>query len=214
MRICFPCSDGCRVAGIDEVGRGPLAGPVLAAAVLFPRRPTRRLAALIDDSKRLTAAQRQTAYDALRGSGAEIGVGAASVAEIASLNILHAAMLAMRRAVARLPTVPALALVDGNRAPDLPCPVRCVVGGDGTVLSIAAASIVAKVVRDRAMARLAVRFPGYGWERNAGYGTGEHRDAIRRLGPTPHHRIAFGTVRLVLASADAPGLLSVEGSGA
>ncbi len=185
-----------RVAGVDEAGRGPLAGPVVAAAVVFARRPSAALAALIDDSKRLTPAQRQRAYQALRAApGVEIGVGAASVAEVARLNILHAALLAMRRAVCRLPAPPALALVDGNQPPPLDCPVRCVIGGDGRSLSIAAASIVAKVVRDRLMARLAVRCPGYGWERNAGYPTAAHRAALHRLGPTRHHRSGFGTVR-------------------
>lgn len=197
---------GGRVAGIDEVGRGPLAGPVVAAAVVFRSPPSRRLAALIDDSKKLTSEQRLAAFEAIRASGrAEIGVGAASVAEIARLNILRAALLAMARAAARLPVPPDLALVDGNVPPDLPCAVRCVIGGDGLSLSIAAASIVAKVLRDRAMIRLASRFPGYGWEENAGYATPAHRAALYALGPTRHHRAAFGTVRqlsLVLAPAD------------
>ena len=124
------------------------------------------------NSKKLTAEQRLAAFIALRASGrAEIGVGAASVTEIVKINILQASMLAMRRAVARLPLMPDLALVDGDRSPNLPCPVRCVVGGDATSLSIAAASIMAKVLRDRAMSRLALRFPAYGWETNAGYAT-------------------------------------------
>ncbi|MBV8612737.1 MAG: ribonuclease HII [Acetobacteraceae bacterium] len=197
---------GGLVAGVDEVGRGPLAGPVLAAAVVFPGGVPRRLAAMIDDSKRLTPEARLAAFAAIRASGrAEVGVGAASVAEIGRLNILHAALLAMRRAVARLPRRPDLALVDGDRPPDLPCAVRCVVGGDGLSLSIAAASIVAKVLRDRAMTRLAARFPGYGWDANAGYATKAHRAALCRLGPTPHHRPAFGAVRQLAldpASAD------------
>jgi ribonuclease HII len=168
---------------------------VVAAAVVFPTGVPRRLAALLDDSKKLTAAQRLAAFQALRISGrAEIGVGAASVAEIERLNILHAALLAMCRAVARLPAPPDLALVDGNQPPALGCAVRCVVGGDGLSLSIAAASIVAKVLRDRAMTRLAVRFPDYGWHTNAGYATEFHVTALRRLGPTRHHRPSFGTV--------------------
>jgi ribonuclease HII len=185
---------------VDEVGRGPLAGPVVAAAVVFPTGVPRRLAALLDDSKKLSAEQRLVAFQALHNSGrAEIGVGAASVAEIERLNILHAALLAMCRAVARLPTLPDFALVDGNQPPALRCPVQCVVGGDGRSLSIAAASIVAKVLRDRAMTRLAVRFPDYGWHTNAGYATGYHVSALRRLGPTRHHRPSFGTVsQLVL----------------
>jgi ribonuclease HII len=185
---------GGRVAGVDEVGRGPLAGPVVAAAVILPPDTPAELAAMLDDSKKLTAAQRLAGFHALRGSAAEIGVGAASVAEILQLNILHASMLAMRRAVQRLGSVPDLALVDGNYPPSLGCAVRCVVGGDALCLSIAAASIVAKVVRDRAMARLAVRFPGYGWDSNAGYATAAHRAALRRLGATRHHRANFGSV--------------------
>ena len=201
---------GGRVAGVDEVGRGPLAGPVLAAAVVLARPIPRDLAALLDDSKKLGAAQREAAFRALheaaRAGRVEIGVGAASVAEIGRLNILRAALLAMSRAVARLPTPPDHVLVDGNQPPPLPCAVRCVVGGDGISLSIAAASIVAKVLRDRAMARLALRWPGYGWERNAGYGTATHRAALLRLGPTRHHRAGFGTVRqLALRLADPSG---------
>ena len=186
---------GGRVAGVDEVGRGPLAGPVVAAAVVFPTGVPRKLAALLDDSKKLSAEQRLAAFEALRASGrAEIAVAAASVAEINRLNILHAALLAMCRAVARLPALPDLALVDGNVAPALPCPVRCVVGGDGRCLSIAAASIVAKVVRDRIMDALADSYPGYGWETNVGYATEFHRDALVRLGPTRHHRPSFASV--------------------
>lgn len=187
---------GGRVAGVDEAGRGPLAGPVVAAAVVFPRGVPLALASLLDDSKKLTAERREAAFLALRQQGvAEIGIGAASIAEILSLNILHASMLAMRRAIGRLPSAPDLALVDGNTAPPLDIPVQCVVGGDGLSLSIAAASIVAKVVRDRAMARLALRYPGYGWEANAGYATQAHRAALAMLGATRHHREKFGTVR-------------------
>lgn len=186
---------GGRVAGVDEAGRGPLAGPVVAAAVVFPTGVPRRLASLLDDSKKLTIAQREEAYAALRRSSkVEIAVGAASVAEITRLNILHAAMLAMKRAVARLPAAPDLALVDGNYPPPLACAVKCVVGGDALCLSIAAASIVAKVVRDRAMVRLASRFPDYGWHSNAGYATLTHREALLRLGPTSHHRPTFASV--------------------
>jgi ribonuclease HII len=195
---------GGRVAGVDEAGRGPLAGPVVAAAVVLGAWVPSELASLLDDSKKLTPEQRLAAFVALRASAAEIGIGAASVQEILRLNILHASMLAMRRAVARLGMAPDLALVDGNYPPRLGCAVRCVVGGDGLCLSIAAASIVAKVVRDRAMARLAVRFPGYGWETNAGYATNFHRTALERLGATRHHREAFGTVaqlRLALTEA-------------
>ncbi len=194
---------GGRVAGVDEAGRGPLAGPVVAAAVVLGRRVPRGLAPLLDDSKALSAEQRDLAYAALRRAQAagqvEIGIGAASVAEIARLNILHAAMLAMRRAVVRLSAPPDLALIDGNVAPPaLPCPHRCVIGGDALCLSIAAASIIAKVTRDRAMARLDVRLPGYGWADNAGYSTPGHRAALRLLGVSRHHRLEFGAVRLLL----------------
>ncbi len=195
----FETEHGGRVAGVDEVGRGPLAGPVVAAAVIFTTKPPRKLAALLDDSKKLTPEARLRAFMTLQECGlAEIGIGAASVAEISRINILQASLLAMRRAVARFGTVPDIALVDGNTPPALPCPVRCIVGGDALCLSIAAASIIAKVVRDRAMARLATRFPVYGWATNAGYGTPPHRAAIAEHGPSRHHRPTFGTVRLHL----------------
>lgn len=184
-----------RVAGLDEAGRGPLAGPVVAAAVVFRRRPGRALAALLDDSKKLSVAEREAAFAGLQACGiAEIAVGAASVGEIAALNILRASLLAMCRAVRRLPAPPDVALVDGNMPPGLACETRCVVGGDGLSLTIAAASIVAKVTRDRAMARLARRFPEYGWESNAGYATARHRAALRAHGATRHHRAGFGAV--------------------
>ena len=129
---------------------------------------------------------------------ARIGIGIADIAEIGRLNILGATIVAMRRAVEALPVIPDLALIDGNRTPDLACPARAIVRGDGRSFSIAAASIVAKVTRDRIMADLARQFPGYGWERNAGYGTAEHRAALARLGPTVHHRPSFAPVRAVL----------------
>lgn len=192
---------GGRVAGVDEAGRGPLAGPVVAAAVVFPAGLPLQLADLLDDSKKLTAEARMLAFAALHACGlAEIGVGAASVGEISRINILRASLLAMHRAVSRLPSLPDIALVDGNQKPPLLCPVRCVVGGDALSLSIAAASIVAKVVRDRAMARLSARFPQYGWATNSGYGTAFHRAAIGRHGPSRHHRPSFGAVRLYIAA--------------
>ena len=172
-----------------------MAGPVVAVAVVFPRGVPRRVAPLIDDSKKLTAAERELAAIAIR-SCAEIAVGAASVAEILQLNILHASMLAMRRAVLRLQLAPDMALIDGNRAPPgLPCPAECCIGGDAISLSIAAASIIAKIIRDRAMLRLHVRYPHYGWHENAGYATALHRAALHEHGPSRHHRAAFGTVR-------------------
>jgi len=186
---------GGLVCGIDEVGRGPLAGPVVAAAVILDRqRMPRSLRTGIDDSKKLTAEEREEYAAALR-SCAVIALGAASVGEIDRINILRASLLAMRRAVAALPERPTVALVDGNQAPLLPCPVHTVVGGDGLSLSIAAASIVAKVARDRLMQRLAQRYEGYGWTTNVGYGTAEHQAAIVRLGLTPHHRLSFQPAR-------------------
>ncbi|MDE0202168.1 MAG: ribonuclease HII [Rhodospirillaceae bacterium] len=189
---------GGRVAGVDEAGRGPWAGPVVAAAVVLDVGDLPpRVRARITDSKLLTAEQRAALHPAILAC-ADAAVGIASVAEIDSMNILHATMLAMRRAVARLAQVPDLVLVDGNRAPSLPCPVKTVVGGDRESLSIAAASIAAKVTRDRLMARLAADYPGYGWERNAGYGTAEHRAALARLGPCEHHRRSFRPIRELL----------------
>ena len=182
------------VAGVDEVGRGPLAGPVFAAAVILPPRLPRGLEALIDDSKKLTPAKREAALAALRESGAHIALGAASVRDIFALNILHASMLAMRRAIARLPVAPEHVLVDGNRAPGCAIPCTTLVGGDGISLSIAAASIVAKQARDALMARLAQRYPHYGWEKNAGYAAAAHRAAILAHGPTRHHRMGFGAL--------------------
>jgi len=183
---------GGLVAGIDEAGRGPLAGPVVAAAVILDPACLDGLTGL-DDSKALSMSRREELYARLP-SRARIGVGAASVAEIDRRNILGATLLAMARALAALGAVPDLALVDGNRAPALPCPVETVVGGDAACLSIAAASVVAKVTRDRIMTRLAGAYPGYGWERNAGYGTAQHRAALTRHGITPHHRRNFSPI--------------------
>jgi len=194
---------GGRVAGVDEAGRGPLAGPVLAAAVVFPQGVPGWLAALLDDSKALSAARRETAFAALaeaRAAGiAACAVAAASAGEIGRLNILGATHLAMRRAVLRLPALPDLALIDGNRLPALPCAARGLVGGDALSLSIAAASILAKVLRDRAMVRLCARWPGYGFSRNMGYPTAAHRAALACLGPCPHHRRGFAPVEAALA---------------
>ncbi len=191
------------IAGVDEVGRGPLAGPVLAAAVILPAKLPRGLAAMIDDFKKLTAPRRLAALAALRASGAEIALGAACVREIAELNILHASMLAMRRAIAALPRAPGHVLVDGNRAPGVSIPCTTIIGGDAISLSIAAASIAAKVVRDALMLRLHARYPHYGWAQNSGYAAAMHRDAIRRFGPTPHHRMGFGDLLRSFGAASA-----------
>ena len=185
------------VCGIDEAGRGPWAGPVVAGAVILgPGNIPPGLA----DSKPLSKARREELFGQLQGV-AVIGVGRAEVAEIDKFNILGATMLAMARAVADLGQAPAHALVDGNRPPDLPCSLECLVKGDGRCLSIAAASIIAKVTRDREMTALAERFPGFGWERNAGYGTAEHRDGLARLGPNIMHRHSFAPIRKLLESS-------------
>ncbi|HEX9701405.1 MAG TPA: ribonuclease HII [Rhodospirillales bacterium] len=188
------------VAGVDEAGRGPLAGPVLAGAVILEAAAlSPALRQGLDDSKKLSPAVREELFEAL-GREAVIGVGQADVDEIDALNILQATMLAMSRAVKGLARRPDMALVDGNREPALDCRVRCVIGGDAKSLSIAAASIVAKVTRDRIMANLARGHPGYGWERNAGYGTAEHLAALRRLGVTPEHRRSYAPIRNMLRS--------------
>jgi ribonuclease HII len=181
------------VCGIDEVGRGPWAGPVVAAAVILDPAA---IPEGLNDSKLVPRRRREALAAALHGT-ALVGIGQATVEEIARLNILGASLLAMARAVAALPRRPAFALVDGNRLPALPCPAEAVPGGDRACLSIAAASIVAKVARDAMMTRLAERHPGYGWETNMGYGTREHAAALARLGTTVHHRRGFRPVRLV-----------------
>lgn len=184
-----------RVAGVDEVGRGPLCGPVTAAAVVLDPA---RIPPGLRDSKALNAAQRVALHDALMGC-AEVSVAHASVAEIDALNILHASLLAMCRALDGLRTPPDAALIDGNRLPPgLPCPAQAVVKGDARSLSIAAASIIAKVTRDRIMADLDRAYPGYGWATNAGYPTKRHINAIATLGVTPVHRRSFKPIRNIL----------------
>jgi len=190
------------VAGVDEVGRGPLAGPVTAAAViLLPAALPRRLLRMIDDSKIVPAERRgviaaELFARAARRDGVIAAIACASAAEIDRLNILQATLLAMVRAVTRLAVAPTAVLVDGNILPAaLPCPGRAVIDGDALCLSIAAASILAKVTRDRLMSRLARRYPAYGWERNVGYGTPEHKAGIAAAGPTRHHRRSFAPFR-------------------
>ena len=183
------------VCGVDEAGRGPWAGPVVAAAVILDPA---RLPAGLNDSKKLDAARRESLFAALEAS-AVIGIGEASVEEIDRLNILQATMLAMSRAVAALSTPPAFALIDGNRLPALPCPARTIVKGDALSLSVAAASIAAKTVRDRTMCALAEIHPGYGFERHKGYGTAAHTQALLRLGPCAAHRSSFAPIRKILS---------------
>ncbi len=194
------------IAGIDEAGRGPWAGPVIAAAVVLDRaRLDPELRASLDDSKKLSPVRRSELFGRIEACAAigvaHVGIGRAEVEEIDRLNILRATLLAMRRALDALPVRPDVALVDGNRAPELPCPARCIVGGDACSLSIAAASIVAKVTRDVEMAALARAHPGYGWERNAGYGTAEHRAALASLGPSPAHRRSFRPIAALLGAS-------------
>ena len=178
------------VAGIDEAGRGPLAGPVVAAAVILNPNCT---PAGLKDSKKLTEKRRSDLAAALWKT-ARIGVGVASVTEIAQLNILRASLIAMSRATANLPVPPSVCIVDGNIKPRLACPTYTVVKGDTLSLSIAAASIIAKVTRDRMMKELAAEFPQYAWERNKGYGARAHTDALDAFGVTPHHRRSFSPV--------------------
>ncbi len=181
-------SRGVSVAGVDEAGRGPLAGPVVAAAVVLPRGAAVEGA---DDSKVLSPSVREELYARILDTAEGVGVGAASVREIDRINILQATTRAMHRALLHLPDRPGHVVVDGNPVKGLGWEHTAVVDGDALVHSISCASIVAKVVRDRLMRRLASRYPGYGWETNVGYGTAEHRAAIGTLGLTPHHRLTF-----------------------
>ena len=195
----FEKDAGGIVAGIDEVGRGPWAGPVVAAAVIIDQKKVPLcLSNTIDDSKRLSLARREEIAANLP-SCAKIGIGAATPHEIEKFNILGASFKAMERAVNALPVKPDFALVDGNRMPPLPCRGQAIVKGDSVSLSIAAASIMAKVTRDSIMTKLSLRYPGYGWERNAGYGTPQHSEALRNIGVTPHHRRSFAPIIKILS---------------
>jgi ribonuclease HII len=198
-----------RVAGVDEVGVAPTCGAVVAAAVIMP--PNCHRIPGVRDSKTLSAAQRERLAPIIRRRAMVVGVGAASVADIDRLNIYHATHLAMRRAIARLGGHDHV-LVDGLRIADFEAevgPYTAIVDGDARVYSIACASVIAKTVRDRMMQRLAVRYPEYGWERNAGYATREHRAAIREHGLTPHHRRSFQALQVLLAG-DQLGMFDVE----
>ena len=186
---------GVSVAGVDEAGRGPLAGPVVAAAVVLPPDVFVDGA---DDSKKLTAEVREELSHRILSSAAAVGVGAASVREIDRINVLRATTRAMQRALRRLPADPGHIVVDGMPVKDLGRDHEAVVEGDALIHTVGCASILAKVVRDRLMRRLALRYPGYGWERNVGYGTAEHRAAIEALGLTPHHRLTFTGLQLEL----------------
>lgn len=182
---------GGHVAGIDEAGRGPLAGPVYAAAVILDPA---RLPRGVDDSKAMTADARDKMFDKIMERALAVGIGVASVTEIDEINILQATMLAMRRAADALALAPVHAFVDGNRAPSLACPVETIIDGDAKSMSIAAASIIAKVTRDRVMRTLDGEHPGYNWAQNKGYGTPDHLAALDLLGPSVHHRRSFAPI--------------------
>ena len=187
---------GGTIAGIDEAGRGPWAGPVVAAAVILDE-------ALVpdglNDSKKLSESAREALFTAIMAH-AHVGVGIADVARIDRDNILQATLWAMAQACKALPKTPSAALIDGNRCPALPCPAQALVKGDALSLSVAAASIIAKVTRDRIMVKLANTHPGYAWDRNKGYGTRDHADGLGRLGVTPHHRRSFKPIQAILSA--------------
>ena len=202
--LAFETAAGGLVAGVDEAGRGPWAGPVVAAAViLHVDRLNQTLLNDLDDSKVLSKKKREALYDALPGA-ATIAVGAASAREIDQINILQATFLAMGRALDGLSPLPDHVLVDGNRLPPLSIPAQAIVGGDGKSLSIAAASIIAKVTRDKIMADLDLRYPGFGWGTNAGYGTQAHKEGLRRFGATPHHRMSFKPIKILREIKSSP----------
>ena len=186
-----------RVCGVDEAGRGPWAGPVIAAAVMFQANDS--IPSGLNDSKKLSRGAREKLFVALMDAHITHGIGIATAEEIDSLNIWQATQLAMRRAVAALPIAPEFALVDGNLKPaGFPCEVRPTIGGDGISLSIAAASILAKVTRDRMMDAYAREYPQYGFERHAGYGTKQHQQALAEHGPCPIHRTSYAPIRAIL----------------
>ena len=200
--------DGHRglICGIDEAGRGPWAGPVVAgAAVFLTREVSPELLAQLNDSKKLSAKKRKYLYELLRQEEQAghilCGIGEASAAEIDELYNLQATFMAMRRAVENLPQKPDIALIDGNRLPkDFPCANECFIGGDGRSYSIAAASILAKVYRDRLMSEMAKQYPHYGFEKNAGYGTKAHIEGLRQYGVTPQHRRSYRPIKEFLAT--------------
>ena len=176
------------ICGVDEAGRGPLAGPVYAAAVILPRG---LVLEGLDDSKKLTEKKREALFDPIREQAIAYGIASASVEEIETLNILNATFLAMNRAIEKLSPVPALALIDGNRNTGIAFPSRCVVKGDAKCADIAAASVLAKVTRDRYMLEMAEKYPQYHFEQHKGYGTKLHYDMLREYGPSPIHRMSF-----------------------
>lgn len=194
MLVAFETKYSGIIAGIDEAGRGPWAGPVVAAAAIIDK--TRNLSG-INDSKKLTHAKREKLYNIICAEH-QVGVGISSVEEIDQSNILAATKLAMLRAYNNLPKQADIALIDGNQLPKLPCKMEFVVGGDAKSVSIAAASIIAKVTRDRIMSELALQFPEYLWQKNAGYGTAAHQEALLKFGVTEHHRKTYAPIRKLL----------------
>ena len=176
------------ICGVDEAGRGPLAGPVCAAAVILPRG---LVIPGVNDSKKLTEKKRESLYNIIKSEAISYGIAFADVDEIETLNILKAAMLAMNRAIEMLSPQPQLALIDGNRNKEIAVNSRCIVGGDGKCADIAAASILAKVTRDRYMLEMAQKYPEYGFDAHKGYGTKVHYAALREYGPSPIHRMSF-----------------------
>jgi ribonuclease HII len=187
------------IAGVDEAGRGPLAGPVVAAAVILDRK---RIPKGLDDSKQMQPEEREDVYVRIMERALAVGVGEASVDEIDLINIRQATHMAMARAVRSLQFQPCFALVDGNDPPALPCPCDVIIEGDAKSVSIAAASIIAKVTRDRMMAVLHDEHPHFGWLTNKGYGTPEHLFALSQFGPTTHHRRSFAPVHNILYGAN------------
>ena len=192
--LIIELEDGGIVAGVDEAGRGCWAGSVVAGAVILDYNNVPKA---INDSKKLSHEKREEIYQEIIKT-CQYAVGIATAQEIDEINILEATKLAMQRAVANLGIIPDLALIDGNKAPILPCKTKTVIGGDAKSLSIAAASIIAKVTRDRMMTELAKQYPHYGWETNAGYGTKQHQQALAKYGVTEYHRKTYKPIKLLL----------------
>ena len=190
------------IFGFDEAGRGPWCGPVVAACVCWPNLEiSDELASAINDSKKLSASKREKLFPLILNSNAIVGVGKASSQEIDEINILKASFLAMHRAMKQVQEKgfsPAYALIDGNKLPDWNMPMQAIIGGDAKSLSIAAASIIAKVTRDHIMTDLAKEYPQYGWDKNAGYGTKDHQNALLQYGVTPHHRRTYAPIKKLI----------------
>jgi ribonuclease HII len=194
------------IAGIDEVGRGALAGPVVASAVILPRRPNVGWFGLVRDSKQLNSRQRESLFDLINGEAVAVGVGIVPSQVIDSINILKATKLAMLQAVEKLPRPPHFLIIDRVTLPQCPIPQRGITRGDRLCLSIACASIIAKVTRDRLMEEFDRVYPGYGFAQHKGYGTGDHMSSLRQLGPSAIHRLYFAPVKELIASQGVPSL--------